>query len=73
MQQPCSSSFGYRSDTCLAPFSAVRTVLFETSSFGNNFCLICTHKRRNSEQRNNNFVTKPSTYTALNTCTYLFS
>jgi hypothetical protein len=39
MQQLCSSSFGYRSDTCLAPFSAVRTVLLEMSSFGNNFWL----------------------------------
>jgi hypothetical protein len=37
MQQPFSSSFGYRSDTHLAAFSAVRTVLLETSSIGNNF------------------------------------
>jgi hypothetical protein len=57
----------------LAPFNAVRTVLLEMSSFGNNFCLICTHKRENSEQQNNNFVTKPSACTAVNTFTYLFS
>jgi hypothetical protein len=57
----------------LAPFSAVRMVLLEMSSFGNNFCLICTHKRGNSDHWNNNFVTKPSTCTAVNTCTYLFS
>jgi hypothetical protein len=35
--------------------------------------LICTHARGNSEQWNNNFVTKPSACTAVNTFTYLFS